>query len=153
MKRIPLEFGGRILPLGQGNKIQPYAGATLAINFWKYTETGEFVDFDQGGTIFRDTFENSGTTVGPVILFGVRYASDAFSAGFEGRYHWAKGDLDPADFVPTKIRPRRVGVPGHLRRPLRLSTNGCRNDRPGLKGPACIARYARHDLPSPGAAI
>jgi hypothetical protein len=41
--------------------------------------------------------------VAPVILFGVRYASDAFSAGFEGRYHWAEGDLDLVKFVPPKI--------------------------------------------------
>lgn len=103
LRRTPLEFGARVLPLGQAQKIQPYAGAGLAITFWKYTETGEFVDFDQGGNIFRDTFEDSGTSVGPVMLFGVRYASDAFSAGFEGRYHWATGDLDPVNFVPPKI--------------------------------------------------
>jgi hypothetical protein len=92
-----------VLPLGQAHKIQPYAGAGLAITFWKYTETGEFVDFDQNNNIFRDTFEDSGTAVGPVMLFGVRYGSDAFAAGFEGRYYWGKGDLDPVNFVPPKI--------------------------------------------------
>jgi hypothetical protein len=103
MKRVPLEFTGRVLPLGQKTRWQPYAGAGLAVIFWRYTEAGDFVDFDQGGAIFSDTFESSGSTVGPVVLFGVRYASDAFSAGFESRYQHAKGDLDPAEFVPTKV--------------------------------------------------
>ena len=41
--------------------------------------------------------------VGPVFLGGVRYASDAFSVGFEIRYQKADGDLDPVNFVPPKI--------------------------------------------------
>jgi hypothetical protein len=103
MKRVPLEFTGRVLPLGQGTKWQPYAGAGLALIFWHYTEEGDFVDFDQGGAIFNDTFKDSGTAVGPVFFGGVRYATDAFSAGFEAKYHKATGDLDPSQFFPKKI--------------------------------------------------
>ena len=103
LRRVPIEFTGRLMPLGPASKVQPYVGGGLAIIAWRYTETGEFVDFDQGGTIFRDEFTDSGSAVGPVFLGGVRYATDAFSVGFEIRYQKADGDLDPVNFVPPKI--------------------------------------------------
>ena len=36
------------------------------------------------------------------MLVGIRFAGDAFSTGFEIRYQWAIGDLDP-DFAAPKI--------------------------------------------------
>ena len=60
-------------------------------------------DFTQGGTIFRDTFSDSGSAIGPVILGGVRYASEAFSVGGEFRWHKAEADLDPDNFEAPKI--------------------------------------------------
>jgi hypothetical protein len=103
MRRIPFDFTARVLPLGPSSHVQPYFGGGLSVVAWRYTETGEFVDFTQGGTIFRDTFSDSGSAVGPVILGGVRYASEAFSVGGEFRWHKAEADLDPDNFEAPKI--------------------------------------------------
>jgi opacity protein-like surface antigen len=92
----------RILPLGSRSAFQPYVGAGVGIYFWRYSETGEFVD-GYDGSIFRDSFEQSGTSVGPVAVFGLRgRVSPAALIGIEGRYQWGQGNLSQ-DFLGDKI--------------------------------------------------
>jgi hypothetical protein len=102
LREVPLAFTVRVLPLGSRSAIQPYVGGGLDVIFWKYSEAGEFIDFSQGMAIFEDTFEESGTSTGPVFLTGARFVHGGFSVGGEFRWHWAEGDLS-TDFAGPKI--------------------------------------------------
>lgn len=102
IRQVPLAFTGRWLPLGQSSPVQPYVGAGVGVILWKYEEFGEFIDFANGSQVFTDNFPSSGTTTAPIILGGVRFATDRYAVGGELRYQKAKGDLDPG-FAGTKI--------------------------------------------------
>ena len=45
LRIVPIAFTIRVLPLGQSSAVQPYFGAGLGIFNWRYSESGEFVDF------------------------------------------------------------------------------------------------------------
>ena len=102
LRIVPFTATFRFLPLGRKGAVQPYIGGGVGVFRWRYTETGEFVDFDS--TIFRDTFVGEGTSVGPVILGGVRFPLGKWDIGGEIRYQDAEGEL-PADqgFSGSKI--------------------------------------------------
>ena len=108
LRRIPIDLTVRALPLGQTSPVQPYVGVGLSIINWRYSESGEFIDFNaptgRPGEFetFRDTFAADGTATGPVALFGIRFSSDVFSVGGEARYHKADGEVGE-DFAGTKI--------------------------------------------------
>jgi opacity protein-like surface antigen len=92
LRMIPFSATVRVLPFGR-SAIEPYVGAGVAIINWHYSESGEFVDFTDS-SIFRDTFEGSGTAVGPTIFGGLRFpVGDKWSVGGELRWQDAKGDL------------------------------------------------------------
>jgi opacity protein-like surface antigen len=96
LRQVPISATVRFLPLGRNAAVQPYIGAGVGIINWRYSETGEFVDFNND--IFRDSFEASGSEVGPVILGGVRFpVSDIWLIGGEIRWHSAKGDTGGID--------------------------------------------------------
>ena len=73
--------------------MQPYIGGGVGLFWWRYTETGEFVDFDS--TIFRETYIGDGGAAGPVILGGVRFGLGSWDLGGEIRYQKAEGELPP----------------------------------------------------------
>jgi hypothetical protein len=102
LRIVPFTATFRFLPLGRKAAVQPYIGGGIGVFRWRYTETGEFVDFDS--TIFRDTYVGEGTSVGPVILGGVRFPIGKWDIGGEIRYQDAEGDL-PTDqgFSGSKI--------------------------------------------------
>jgi len=102
LRIVPFTATFRFLPLGRRAGVQPYIGGGVGLFRWRYTETGEFVDFDS--TIFRDTYVGEGTSVGPVILGGVRFPLGKWDIGGEIRYQDAEGEL-PADqgFSGSKI--------------------------------------------------
>jgi len=102
LRTTPIAFTVRLIPVSPSSPFQPYVGGGVGLINWRYSERGEFVDFNAGREIFNGNFEKSGTNAGPVVLGGVRFAGDAFSAGFEVRYQYAEGDLDP-DFAAPKI--------------------------------------------------
>ena len=91
LRIVPLAFTMRVLPLGQGSPVQPYAGAGLGIFNWRYSETGEFVD--DRNAIFREQYVASGSTTGPIVLGGIRFAGDNAAVGFEVRYQSADAEL------------------------------------------------------------
>jgi outer membrane protein W len=102
LRIMPLTAIVKILPLGSKRAFQPYVGAGLGVYFWHYSESGEFVDFVDG-SIFRDTFADSGTSVGPVAVFGARgRVSNNALIGGEARLQWGKGDLSK-DFLSDTI--------------------------------------------------
>ena len=92
LRMVPFTATVRLLPIGRSNGIEPYIGGGVAIINWHYSESGEFVDFTDGST-FNDTFEASGTSVGPTILGGVRIPIGSWNVGGEIRWQDAKGDL------------------------------------------------------------
>jgi hypothetical protein len=94
LRLVPVAFTVRVLPLGQSNPLQPYFGAGLGIIAWRYSESGEFVDFGAGNEIFLDQFVAEGNETGPVVLGGLRYGGEGVSVGGEIRYHRAEADLD-----------------------------------------------------------
>lgn len=101
LRLVPVTFTVRVLPLGQSRAVQPYLGAGLGIFNWRYSESGEFVDFNDGN-IFRETYVADGNETGPVAFGGIRFAADAFSVGGEVRYQAAEADL-PAEFLGPTI--------------------------------------------------
>jgi opacity protein-like surface antigen len=102
LRIVPLTATVRFLPLGRGS-VQPYVGAGIGLFNWRYSETGEFVDFDEGGVIFRNRYVAKGNAVGPVVLGGIRVpVSDIWTVGGELRYQKAEGDLN-TDFLGDKI--------------------------------------------------
>ena len=102
LRLVPIDLTVRVLPMGQRNALQPYFGAGLSVVNWRYSESGDFVDFARNREIFRDSFVASGSATGPVALAGVRFGGEKYSAGGEVRYHAAEGDLS-SDFAGRKI--------------------------------------------------
>lgn len=94
LRVAPVSATFRLFPAGRDGAIQPYVGAGVSLLAWRYSESGEFVDFDDF-SVFRDSFVDSGTTVGGVGLAGLRFAvSDQFGVGGEFRYQGGRADLD-----------------------------------------------------------
>lgn len=105
LRVIPVAFTVRVLPLRQTSPVQPYFGGGLGLFAWRYSESGEFVDFQRRNAIFRDQFVASGTETGPVVLGGIRFAGDVISGGFEVRYLSADAPLgQPFAIVQTDPR-------------------------------------------------
>src|SRR4029077_16426180 len=92
LKHRPEHFTAtvRLLPLGRRDGFVPYVGGGVGIVAWRYSESGQFVDFSDG-SIFRDEFEATGTATGPVILGGARFPLGAVDLGGEVRYQYMKG--------------------------------------------------------------
>jgi hypothetical protein len=105
LRVVPVAFTVRVLPLRQTSPVQPYFGGGLGLFAWRYSESGEFVDFQRRNAIFRDQFVASGTETGPVVLGGIRFAGDDISGGFEVRYLSADAPLGrPFAIVQTDPR-------------------------------------------------
>jgi hypothetical protein len=114
LRVMPLVATLKYLPLGARSAIQPYVGAGVAVYFWRYSETGEFVDFTDN-SIYRAAYVASGTAVGPVATFGLRArASRQVDVGFEVRAQWGRGSLSN-DFLSDKIDLGGVTALGTLR--------------------------------------
>jgi len=103
LRIVPFTATIRFLPLGHHGPVQPYIGGGVAVMRWRYSETGDFVDFTDN-SIFRNVFVGTGTSVGPLILGGVTFPVGAVGLGGEIRYQSAKGTLPPAEnFAGPKI--------------------------------------------------
>jgi hypothetical protein len=104
LRIVPISATLRILPLGRSGVFQPYVGGGIGIYNWRYSETGDFIDFSvPGHTIFRESYTATGTSVGPVAVFGARFPLGNLTFGGEVRYQKAEGDLDERDFLGPKI--------------------------------------------------
>jgi opacity protein-like surface antigen len=96
LRIVPLTATVRFLPLGHGS-VEPYVGGGIGAFRWKYSETGDFVDFSDN-SIFHDKFIADGTAFGPVVVGGIRFPfADMWDVGGEVRYQWAEGDTKPAE--------------------------------------------------------
>jgi outer membrane protein W len=114
LRVVPVVATLKYLPFGARNAFQPYVGVGLAVYVWRYSETGEFVDFTDN-SIYRAAYVGSGTSVGPVATFGIRArVSGRADAGIEVRAQWGQGNLSN-DFLSNKIDLGGVNVLGTLR--------------------------------------
>ena len=96
LRVVPLTATVRFLPVGHGS-VEPYVGGGIGAFRWKYSETGDFVDFSDN-SIFHDKFVADGTAFGPVVVGGIRFPfADMWDVGGEYRYQWADGDTKPAE--------------------------------------------------------
>jgi hypothetical protein len=97
LRIVPFTATIRLLPFGRNSSgIQPYVGGGIGLFRWRYSESGEFVDFDS--TIFRETYIGSGSSAGPVVLGGLRVPLGAWDIGGEIRYQKAEGSLPEDQF-------------------------------------------------------
>jgi len=55
LRMLPLAFTVRLVAGDPRGPVQPYIGAGLGLINWRYSETGEFIDFGAGNVIFRDS--------------------------------------------------------------------------------------------------
>ncbi|MCA1586274.1 MAG: hypothetical protein LC791_16380 [Acidobacteria bacterium] len=103
LRVVPLTATVRVLPLGRSAAIQPYVGGGIGVFNWRYSETGDFINFTlPGRPLFRDSFVADGTEIGPVAVFGVRVPLDRFAVGGEVRYQKADTDLNE-DFLGSRL--------------------------------------------------
>jgi hypothetical protein len=104
LRIVPFTATVRVLLLGRQGPFQPYVGGGIGVYAWRYAETGDFVDFSlPGRPVFRDSYVASGTSLGPVAVFGARVPLGNVTIGGEVRYQKGEGDLDTADFLGPKI--------------------------------------------------
>jgi len=92
LKIVPVTATVRFLPLGRA-PVEPYVGGGIGFFKWNYREVGDFVDFTDNNNIFTNDYRADGTSVGPVLLAGVRFPiGDAIAVGGELRWQYALGD-------------------------------------------------------------
>ena len=100
LRIVPFNATIRVLPLGHRAPVVPYVGVGVGVFAWRYSESGQFVDYPLNGTlpanpaIFNGTFSDSGAAVGPVVLGGVLVPIGPMAPGFEVRWQSAKGNLN-----------------------------------------------------------
>jgi len=104
LRIVPVTATVKFLPIGRAGDFQPYVGGGLALLNWKYSETGEFVDFSDG-SIFRDVYRASGNTVAPIAFGGVRLpvGGDVFAFNGELRWQGGKGDTSGSGLLADEI--------------------------------------------------
>ena len=108
LRMVPFTATVRWLPLGRQGGFVPYVGGGVGIIQFRYSESGDFIDFsdcDQTGcALFNDTFTGSGAATGPLFLGGARFPVGAVGIGGEIRYQHAVGDLPASeDFAGPRI--------------------------------------------------
>ena len=92
LRIIPVTASIRFIPTGRNATVQPYFGIGAGLLNWRYSETGEFVDFSDN-TIFRERYVADGTEIAPVVIGGLRFlAQDVWTVG--GEVRWQKADAD-----------------------------------------------------------
>jgi opacity protein-like surface antigen len=105
LRIVPMTASVRFLPLGRDASVQPYIGIGASVLNWRYSETGEFIDFSDD-SVFRENYVAKGTKVAPVVIGGVRFpVADVWTIG--GEFRWQKADADTggsaAGFLDDKI--------------------------------------------------
>ena len=105
LRRIPIDLTLRVLPLSNSSPVQVYFGGGISLIPWRYSETGDFIDFNNNRNVFRATYVGTGTASGGVALAGVRFQGNTASGGFEVKYHKASGtfESDDDEFAAPKI--------------------------------------------------
>ena len=114
--RTPLTGGLKIhlMPRGRSisryayipNKFSPYVGGGAGVMFYQFEQDGDFVDFETLD-IFTSHFESSGETfTANAFAGGDWWLTSRVGLNVEGRYNWAKADLnyDYSDFGDIDLK-------------------------------------------------
>ena len=102
LRIVPVNITARFLPMGNRGAFQPYVGAGIGLLAYRYSETGQFVDYDTYD-IYRESYVANGMAAGPVILGGVRVPVGRRTAiGGEIRYQRGSADIG-TDFWGEKL--------------------------------------------------
>lgn len=76
------------------SRFTPYVGAGGGMMWWRFQQTGDFVDFEDL-EVFPDTFRSDGIAPTGHLFGGADIQLyKRFSLSVEGRYVWASGTLD-----------------------------------------------------------
>ena len=106
LRVVPVSGFVRFLPFGRPSTVQPYIGFGISALNYRYTESGEFIDFSDN-TIFQHRYVATGTAVGPLALAGIRVPikGDIWAFTTEWRYQAGSGNTGgiPAGFLNDKI--------------------------------------------------
>jgi hypothetical protein len=109
-RRVPLTLGVRYYLAERGRAVSqfayipsryaPYVGVGAGAMYYRFKQAGDFVDFDTPNLeVFGATIEDSGWTPMAHGMAGVDYTLGPWLAlVLEGRYQWAKAELDPDVF-------------------------------------------------------
>jgi outer membrane protein W len=106
LRIAPVTATLRFYPMGKFHGFQPYVGAGISRLNFRFSEVGDFID-PADGTIFSNRYAESGSTVAPLFLGGLRYPiAGRFLVGGEARYQSGEGDLPTGGtdgFIASKI--------------------------------------------------
>jgi hypothetical protein len=102
-ERVPLTVNVKfdLLPPGRSvgslawipNRIVPYVGGGVGAMHYRFIQDGDFVDFQNGNSIFTSSFASEGWSFVTQGLAGVQVSiSPRFGVVLDGRYLFAKGD-------------------------------------------------------------
>lgn len=105
LSRVPATVGARIYLASPGRsigkfawiptKVVPYVGAGGGMMWYRFRQTGDFIDFETTD-VFPDTFESSGWTPTAHGFAGVDYSlTPRLALNGEARYTWARAKLGP----------------------------------------------------------
>lgn len=121
-RRVPLTAGLRLYPLSTGRRIgsyawvprqwTPYVGAAAGGMWYRFRQTGEFVD-ENTLDIFPDELASSGWAPVAEGFAGVEYSlSPRMALVAEGRYSWANAELSRSfdGFEPIDLSGLAVTV-------------------------------------------
>ena len=109
-KRVPLTLGVKYYVADRGRAISqfayvpsryaPYVGVAAGTMFYQFKQNGDFIDFNTDDLeVFSAEIEDSGWTPMAHAMAGVDYSLGPWVAlTAEGRYQWAKAQLDPNVF-------------------------------------------------------
>jgi hypothetical protein len=105
LRTIPLTAVVRLMPFGRPGEFQPYVGGGINVTPWRYSEVGDFIDFNDNNNVYHARYVGTGTSTGAVILAGFRAPinGDVYALTMEGRYTTGEGTLNADDFLGTKI--------------------------------------------------
>lgn len=105
LEMTPVTIGLTLFPVGRQGALVPYVGAGGGFYWWRYTQAGDFVTFDDQGQpldIVTTAFQSDGVTSGYYLKAGLDIpAGDNWSLFAEGKWHDAIDDLE--DPPPLEI--------------------------------------------------
>ena len=105
LRTVPVTGVIRLLPFGSPSSFQPYIGGGVGVVNWRYSEFGDFIDFNDNNNVYRAQYTADGNTLAPVFLAGFRapVGGDVWAITLEGRYMRADADLNTNDFLGSKL--------------------------------------------------
>jgi len=106
LRVVPITAMVRFLPIGRASSVQPYFGIGLSALPYRYTESGEFVDYSDYST-FKNRYVATGTAIGAATAIGARIPikGDIWGLTTEWRYQFGTGETGglAAGFLNDKI--------------------------------------------------